>query len=97
MIAEENVVTFHTSTASLTIFPAASRSRDIRTAAETLYRTHGEAAALYWKSLVRSIADPLIAMGIPDEDVRREIFAFQASVQAELQSISGPESAQSLT
>ena len=90
-------MTLRTRPARLPIFPAARRSRDIRTAAETLHRTHGEAAALYWKSLIRSIAAPLIAMGISDEDVRREIFAFQDSVQAELQSISRPEGAQSLT
>jgi hypothetical protein len=59
----------------------------VREAAEMLNRTHGEAAVAYWKTLVRSIADPLIAIGIPEDDVRREILEFQASVQLELQNL----------
>lgn len=72
---------------SLIAFPVASRQRQVRQAAETLSRTHGEAAAVYWKTLIRSIADPLIAIGIPDEQVRRQVFEFQDSVQAELQAL----------
>ena len=68
-------------------FPVSHRTADVRKAAETLNETHGEAAALYWKSLVRSIADSLLAMGIPDDEVRREILAFQDSVQMELQAL----------
>ena len=68
-------------------FPAANRWREVREAAETLNRTHGEAATLYWRTLVRSIADPMMALGIPEDEVRREIFAFQDAVQAELQTL----------
>ena len=68
-------------------FPISHRTADVRKAAEILSQTHGEAAVLYWKSLVRSIADSLLEMGIPDDDVRREILAFQDCVQIELQTI----------
>lgn len=68
-------------------FPVSHRTADVRKAAEVLNETHGEAAAVYWKSLVRSIADSLLAMGIPDDEVRREILEFQDCVQAELQAI----------
>jgi len=74
-------------TNSLIAFPVASRQWQVRQAAETLSQTHGEAAAVYWKELIRSIADPLIAIGIPDEQVRRQVFEFQDSVQAELQTL----------
>ena len=68
-------------------FPVSNRMAEVRQAAEILNRTHGEAAVVYWKTLVRSIADPLLAMGIPDDEVRRQIFDFQDSVQAELQAL----------
>jgi hypothetical protein len=68
-------------------FPAASRHREVREAAEMLNRTHGEAATLYWRTLVRSIAEPMTALGVPEDEVRRQIFAFQDAVQAELRTM----------
>jgi hypothetical protein len=74
-------------TAEPIAFPAAFRTREVRQAAEELNKTHGEAAVRFWKSLIRSIADPLSAAGIPDDEVRRQVYAFQDAVQMELQSL----------
>jgi len=82
-----DTVTAQSNNARTIAFPVSHRTADIRKAAEVLNDTHGEAAAIYWKSLVRSLADSLLAMGIPDEEVRREILVFQDCVQAELQTI----------
>jgi hypothetical protein len=46
------------------LFPVSRRVSQVRAAAETLYNTHGEAAATYWKAAIRSIADPLFAIGL---------------------------------
>jgi hypothetical protein len=67
------------------LFPVSRRVSQVRAAAETLYNTHGEAAATYWKAAIRSIADPLFAIGWPEERVRAEILSFQESVQLEMQ------------
>lgn len=68
-------------------FPFARRLKEVREAAEELNRMHGEAAVLFWKALIRSIADPLTAAGIPEDEVRRQVFAFQDAVQKELQAL----------
>lgn len=76
-----------TATSTLVAFPVAARRHQVRQAAEMLNSTHGEAATVFWKSLIRSIADQLAAAGIPPEEVRQEVLQFQASVQLELQAI----------
>lgn len=77
----------HAQIAETLAFPVFHRVAEVRRAAEILHQTHGEAAVSYWKTLVRSIADPLIAAGIHMEDVRQQIFAFQDAVQAEMQTL----------
>jgi hypothetical protein len=72
---------------TIAVFPMPARRQEIRRAAETLNRTHGEAAVVYWKALVRSIADQLSDVGIPAEQVREQVFEFQAQVQQELRAI----------
>ncbi|MDB5522359.1 MAG: hypothetical protein JWM58_122 [Rhizobium sp.] len=69
------------------VFPIARRLREVRQAAEELNQMHGEAAVLFWKARIRSIADPLAAAGIPEDEVRRQVFAFQDAVQRELQAL----------
>ena len=66
-------------------FPVSRRVADVRRAAETLYKTHGTEAAIFWKKLIRSIADPLIAAGVHEDDVREQVLHFQDAVQFEMQ------------
>lgn len=66
------------------LFPVNRHVSQVRAAAETLYNTHGDAAAAYWKAAIRSIADPLFAIGCSEDQVRAEILSFQDSVQLEM-------------
>jgi hypothetical protein len=49
-----------------------------------LNETHGDAANEAWRSLMRTMADQLTAMGVSKEEMRRQVLAFQAAVQLEL-------------
>lgn len=63
-------------------FPLAARTGDIDRCARELDRVHGDAAVHYWKTECRKLAAQLSALGLADEEIRREIIGFQAEVQA---------------
>ena len=65
-------------------FPSARRRAQVLQAAKMLNETHGEAANEAWRTLMRSMAGQLTAMGIPTWEMRRQVLAFQAAVQLEL-------------
>ena len=72
-------------------FPAAQRQVQIRNAVRMLDETHGEAANEAWKSLMRKMADELVAMGFSSGEIRRHVLEFQAAVQLELCARSAPD------
>jgi hypothetical protein len=65
-------------------FPAAHLRAHIVDAARMLGETHGEAANTAWKTLMRTMAERLIATGLSDGEMRRQILEFQGAVQLEL-------------
>ena len=66
-------------------FPSARRRAEVLQAANMLNQTHGEAANEAWRSLMRSMAAQLTAMGVSTGEMRQQVLEFQAAVQLELQ------------
>lgn len=66
-------------------FPAARRHSRILDAVKMLNETHGPAANEAWKLLMRTMAEELVAMGVPQGEMRRQVLEFQAAVQLEMQ------------
>lgn len=58
-----------------------------------LSETHGEAANTAWKTLMRTMAEQLTAMGFSTGEMRRQILEFQGAVQLELMAQSEREQA----
>ena len=69
---------------SVHFFPLHLRRDLVREAAENLDRTHGNAAADYWRSTCRGLAADLMAKGCPEHEVREQVMDFQAAVQVQL-------------
>lgn len=65
-------------------FPMARRLSTIRICAADLEDLHGDDAVRYWRRECRKLADELLALGCSEEDMREQVMAFQAEVQAEL-------------
>lgn len=63
-------------------FPLAARVGDVDRCARELDRFHGNAAIDYWKTECRKLAQQLSALGLPDEEIHRQILEFQGEVQA---------------
>ncbi|MGV3551048.1 DUF6074 family protein [Rhizobium sp.] len=66
-------------------FPTARRRSRILDAVEMLNETHGPAANEAWKTLMRNMAEELVAMGVSHADMRQQVLEFQAAVQLEMQ------------
>lgn len=65
-------------------FPMARRLSTIRICAAELEDLHGDDAVKFWRRECRKLADELLALGCTEEEMRAEVMAFQAEVQAEL-------------
>lgn len=65
-------------------FPAAHLRTQIVDAARMLSETHGEAANTAWKTLMRTMAERLVAMGVSQGEMRQQILEFQGAVQLEM-------------
>jgi predicted secreted protein len=66
-------------------FPSARRRAEVLHAVNMLNQTHGEAANEAWRSLMRSMAAQLTAVGVSAGEMRQQVLEFQAAVQLELQ------------
>ncbi|WFS04783.1 DUF6074 family protein [Rhizobium tumorigenes] len=69
---------------NIVVFPVASRAGDIERCARELDDKHGTDAVDYWKTECRRLAAQLTAVGLSEDDVRRQVMLFQDEVQAEL-------------
>lgn len=65
-------------------FPLIGQTRLIRRCASELENLHGEDALRYWKSECRALAARLKNLGCEDEDISRQVMAFQTEVQVEM-------------
>ncbi|KOF20996.1 hypothetical protein AC244_06220 [Ensifer adhaerens] len=65
-------------------FPMARRLSTIRFCAAELEDLHGDDAVQYWRRECRLLADELLAIGCSEAEMREQVMAFQAEVQAEL-------------
>jgi len=65
-------------------FPAAHLRAQIVDAARMLSETHGEAANTAYRTLMRTMAERLVAMGLSQGEMRQQILEFQGAVQLEL-------------
>lgn len=74
-------------------FPLAGRGGLIRRCAIALDSKHGEEAVTYWRGECQALGAELLALGCCEADMRQQIMAFQAEVQAELMYLHAPEQA----
>ncbi|MCY0094606.1 DUF6074 family protein [Hoeflea ulvae] len=72
-------------TALVIAFPLDRRRVEVIQAAKRLDLLHGQPADKWWKETCKAMADDLRSVGVGDEDVRRQVLAFQDAVQVELQ------------
>ncbi|WP_412550019.1 DUF6074 family protein [Sinorhizobium americanum] len=56
-------------------------------AARFLTIVHGPDADRWWKKRVRRVAAPLRAAGVSEEEISRQVLAFQDAVQMELHAL----------
>jgi hypothetical protein len=63
-------------------FPVEARTGEIDRCARELDRIHGHAALQFWKAECRKLADELSRFGLAEDEIRSQIFAFQAEVQS---------------
>lgn len=72
------------SNGNIVVFPVSGRAGDIERCARELDDKHGHDAVDYWKTECRKLAAQLTAIGLSEDEVRRQVMLFQAEVQAEL-------------
>ena len=65
-------------------FPVTNRRAHIRRCAEILDGKHGAEANAYWRQECRQLANELLSIGCPEDDMRRQVMDFQNAVQMEL-------------
>jgi Family of unknown function (DUF6074) len=65
-------------------FPLSNRTSTIRRCARELENIHGAAATRYWRTECTALADGLKAIGLPEDEIRQQVMAFQTEVQIEL-------------
>jgi hypothetical protein len=70
--------------AQIVAFPTAARVSDVREAAQTIKCLKATEAEAWWKRRARTMADSLIASGVPEASVAVEIANFQSAVFFEL-------------
>jgi hypothetical protein len=63
-------------------FPLEARAGEIDRCARELDRLHGNAALQFWKAECRKLADELAKFGLGEDEIRSQVLAFQAEVQA---------------
>ncbi|ASY59605.1 DUF6074 family protein [Sinorhizobium sp. CCBAU 05631] len=82
MEAEVNERTSMLKAGGIVAFPLEARSGDVDRCARELDRVHGIAALQYWKMECRKLADELSQLGLREDEIRGQVLAFQAEVQA---------------
>jgi hypothetical protein len=70
--------------ADIIAFPTIARVSDIKEAAIAIKCLKTSDAETWWKRRAREMAASLIASGVPEQNVNREIAAFQSAVFFEL-------------
>ncbi|AWI58998.1 hypothetical protein AB395_00003362 [Sinorhizobium fredii CCBAU 45436] len=60
---------------------------EVQQAARFLNIVHGPNAEKWWKKRTRSIAASLRVAGVPEDEIRQQVLAFQDAVQMELQTL----------
>ena len=73
--------------AEVLAFPCDRRWLEVQQAARFLNIVHGPDADKWWKQRIKRVAAPLRAAGVPEEEIRRQVNAFQTAVQVELQAL----------
>ncbi|TPL49212.1 hypothetical protein FJ937_17180 [Mesorhizobium sp. B2-4-4] len=71
--------------AEVICFPMRRRLGKIRRTVEMLSARNGRAADHYWRQTVAGLVAQLCRAGLAEFEVRREVHAFSAAVQKELQ------------
>lgn len=66
-------------------FPADRRTGDVKRCVESLYRLHGEAANVFWRSEMVGFAKVLREQGITEEEISLQAGLLMHAVQVELQ------------
>lgn len=69
---------------SVVLFPLSRRQGVVLEAANTIISASDADAAKYWRSLIRSLTDPLLAAGVPFDEVQAEARRFSDTVQREI-------------
>ncbi|CCE99811.1 hypothetical protein N181_02930 [Sinorhizobium fredii USDA 205] len=82
MEAEVNERTSVFKAGGIVAFPLEARTGEIDRCARELDRVHGNAALQFWKTECRKLADELLKLGLGEDQIRSQVLAFQAEVQA---------------
>ncbi|WP_050996878.1 DUF6074 family protein [Sinorhizobium fredii] len=73
--------------AEVRAFPCDRRWLEVQQAARFLNVVHGVDADKWWEKRVWRIVAPLRAAGVPEDEIRLQVLAFQQAVQIELQAL----------
>lgn len=84
MAAEQMKMCGVSSSGALVPFPLAGRTSLVRRCATELETKHGEDAVRYWRRECRQLADQLLSIGCPEDEVSLQVREFQHEVQAEM-------------
>lgn len=71
--------------AEVIAFPLDRRWFEVMQAAKLLDFIQGKEVDKWWRKTCRKMADHLRSAGVPEDEVRRQILAFQGAVQVEVQ------------
>ncbi|OAP39891.1 hypothetical protein AU381_10095 [Sinorhizobium glycinis] len=82
MEADVNERTIVFKAGGIVAFPLEARTGEIDRCARELDRIHGDAALQFWKAECRKLADELSQLGLRENEIRRQVLAFQMEVQA---------------
>jgi hypothetical protein len=66
-------------------FPIDRQRSRVQRCASALKRLHGELANVYWRKEMQALAAHLRGLGLPEDEVSRQVMAFTTAVQIALQ------------
>ncbi|MDI7865056.1 DUF6074 family protein [Rhizobiaceae bacterium n13] len=77
--------------AEVIVFPCGRRWLEVQQAARFLNIVHGPNADKWWKKRIQSMASSLRSSGVAEEEIRRQVLAYQEAVQGALWELTNRE------
>lgn len=73
-----------TGSCDVKIFPLARRMGKVRRVAEVYGKKTGKEATAYWRQQIGNLADSLAWLGVPSDEIDKQLAAFKDAVRHEL-------------